>query len=297
MIRLHGANSDLFMGRLLLLGVLLCCSLAGVSQVKDLYETATGDDVSAYRHKDNFTGWIDVTDPTVRVGKANRVSYRILSCQTLVNKKTGKIAHPIGVIEVKAQGQVINGVVTIAGQGVRSGEMYRDTIRQFFHVDGTEPVFSVETAITFTKIDGIHVGIFDNDISDVYSKKDDEGAVGREGGGVVKKEEDNLSDEQVRKVFDLIFGAGASAGLEIEEQDRKQARLFMTELVRRSCQMAIVEGLKDFEPTLKALGKSIYKTLSNCKAASDGQYYEIIRKTIAFNFRSSFQLRKETGGW
>ena len=62
--------------------------------------------------------------------------------------------------------------------------------------------------------------------------------------------------------------------------------------------MSVVEGLNSLEPSLSSLAESMYTTITTCKNASaKGSYYEIVRKTVAYNFKSSFDIRKLTGEW
>jgi len=70
-----------------------------------------------------------------------------------------------------------------------------------------------------------------------------------------------LNDNESKGVFDLIFGAGTSSGIQIEEQDRQKAEMFLKELIRKSCQMSLAEGLLEstysFNPSISGIAKSI----------------------------------------
>ena len=74
--------------------------------------------------------------------------------------------------------------------------------------------------------------------------------------------------------------------------------MLLKELISSTCKMSIAEGLNSFDPSLRSLVELLYGTMSICRnAASKGSYYEIVRRTIANNFESSFDLRRLTGEW
>ena len=111
------------------------------------------------------------------------------------------------------------------------------------------------------------------------------------------QEEGELSEIQTKKIFDLFFGANSSQELTIINEDKKQAKDLLKELISASCKMSIVESLYDLDPSLISICYAIYSSISNCNKVKKGSYYETVRKTIAFNFSTSFQIRKQTGEW
>ncbi|MFT3947876.1 MAG: hypothetical protein QM763_12980 [Agriterribacter sp.] len=263
-------------------------------------------------HIDNFSNWINLTDNNIKKGRTNSAYYRILNCTTIANKKVGSVMHPFGKIEVKApqelsNGRQLTGFINIAGEkNILSNNdvrVVKDTIQQFFNVSVQENIFSVDLVIDFFKIDNIYLTIFDNDISDVYSAKDDEAnkknnEPANNPGDTKKENKDDMTENQAKTIFDLIFGAGSSKDLTITNEDKKEARLLLTELIKGSCKMAVVEGLQSLDASILSLAESIYTMTSNCfDAKKKGRYYETVRKTIAYNFSSAFQIRKATGEW
>jgi hypothetical protein len=297
------------LARWIIVLVLSSCSYL----VKGQVPLEIGEDLSAYKHKDDFTMWQKISDASIKGEKINSVYYRTLSCHTIANKVTGKIAHPFAMIEVKAPEQLKGDDASVSGFLIISGEITelvnnrlaskKDTIKQFFRVSPAEPVFSVETVMHFVKLNGIYLSIFDNDISEVYSKEKDKG---HKNNSIDKKNalnnnqkivKNELSDTQAKRVFDLIFGPGSSSGMTISDQDKLQAANLLSELIKGSCNMALVEGVNRLDASLLSFVRATYTAHFNCRAAREGAYYEIVRKAIANNFKSTFQLRKEIGEW
>lgn len=113
-----------------------------------------------------------------------------------------------------------------------------------------------------------------------------------------KKDKDEISDGQTKKIFDLFFGQGSSADFSINDEDTRVAKSLLTELINRSCQMAVVEGLQSLDISLMSIAESIYTITSNCNNAKNkGKYYEAIRNTISVKWKSAFSVRKQTGEW
>ncbi len=112
-----------------------------------------------------------------------------------------------------------------------------------------------------------------------------------------------LSDIQTKAVFDLIFGSTASLGLNINDQDKKQASMLLDELIQRSCQMSVIQGIFEIEYSfninISSVARSVISSYySNCnRGAKDATYYETVRRTIARNWHSPFELRKQEGVW
>ena len=112
-----------------------------------------------------------------------------------------------------------------------------------------------------------------------------------------------LTNSETKAVLSLVFGSNSTADLQINEQDKAMAAKFMNELVEKTCQLSIVEGVLDnvysFNYELADLAVSIAKKVgSNCNAAAKkGKYSEAVRVTIARNWKSAFAIRKQTGEW
>lgn len=297
--------------RLLILSIYTIFTLLANCQTSKIYEKITGDDPLAYNHSDNFSAWQEISDESIKKGKLKSVYYRVAICTTILNKKYGTLAHPMAKIEVKAPdelkepGTSITGFLCIPGQKLifsdKLSQQVNDTIKQFFYVTPSEKIFSVEIIIEFNKLDPTYLSIFDNDISEVYSKPEtlsqktnDEKDQALEPG---MKSKEDISDEQTKETFKLFFGPNAADGLTIKDEDKKQAKLFLIELMQGSCKMAIVEGLRSLEPTLISAIELLHTSISNCNAAKRGAYYEIVRSTIARNFKSTFTRRKQSGEW
>ncbi|MEO8148334.1 MAG: hypothetical protein ABI723_11880 [Bacteroidia bacterium] len=117
----------------------------------------------------------------------------------------------------------------------------------------------------------------------------------------------SLNETQTKQIFDFLFGMNASSGLTINEEDKKKASFFLNELIDGSCKMSLAQGLlegafpikttisESVEQIAKAIIKSSYK---NCyKGAMEGNFYESVKVTLARNWKSPFEIRKQTGEW
>ncbi len=106
-----------------------------------------------------------------------------------------------------------------------------------------------------------------------------------------------------KAVFDLIFGPQSSNGIVINETDQQKAKMLLQELIQKSCQMSMAEGLLEsaysFDPSISGIVKSIISSYyTNCnEGAKNGKYYESVRTTIARNWKSAFAVRKQTDEW
>ena len=121
--------------------------------------------------------------------------------------------------------------------------------------------------------------------------------------GSLNAQAQNLNDSETKGVFDLIFGAGSSADLIINNNDKQVAYKLLNELIEKSCQMSVAEGLMrsaySYNRSISRLAMNIIRSnYSNCsKGAKEGRYYESVRVTIVRNWSSAFQIRKQTGEW
>lgn len=154
----------------------------------DLYQKATGNDLSAYKHEDNFSEWKKLNFRTNKY-----IYYRAKICTTIINKKEGTVAHPISVIEVKVPDSVgessITGSINIIGKKTLIVDGYlttiTDTTQQFFDVSKNDPIFSVEVVMDYSEISSAYVFIFSS--IDELEKKNAPDSVKQKKGQIKKK--------------------------------------------------------------------------------------------------------------
>ena len=116
-----------------------------------------------------------------------------------------------------------------------------------------------------------------------------------------------LNETQTKQIFDFLFGKNASSNLLINEEDKKKAAFFLNELIDGSCKMSLAQGLTEgafsiktnisesVEEIVKDIIKSSYE---NCyKGTSDGNFYASVKVTLTRNWKSPFEIRKQTGEW
>ena len=116
-----------------------------------------------------------------------------------------------------------------------------------------------------------------------------------------------LNETETKPVCNFLFGSEACNQITMNEQDKRKAGFLLNQLIEGSCKMSLVEGLYKGTVSIKAtvsesveqIVKSIVKSFhSNCsKAVAEGFFYESVRASIARNWKSSFEIRKQTGEW
>ena len=110
-----------------------------------------------------------------------------------------------------------------------------------------------------------------------------------------------MNEIETKAVFETIFGIGSTSGLTISNEDKEKAKLFLDELVKGSCKMSAIEGVFrqafSFNPTIIGVIKSVAGSYAKGCICSDGKFYVVIRDTLRLNWRSAFEIRKQTGEW
>lgn len=109
-----------------------------------------------------------------------------------------------------------------------------------------------------------------------------------------------LSKEQAKAVLQLIFTPEVWAQVpgEISDEDREKALVFLKDLVKTSCPMAVVEGIFNasysFDYSLLGLARYIGESVEeNCLQKK----YESVRVRIASLNKGGFENRKQLGTW
>ncbi len=112
-----------------------------------------------------------------------------------------------------------------------------------------------------------------------------------------------LTDIQVKAVFDMIFGPTASVGLVVNEEDRAKAYSLLDELVRRSCQRSwtpfIPANAERYDLIIQNPVNTIIRkyTWTCLLDRRDSRYSVWIRDQISVSWRSFFETRKIEGYW
>lgn len=105
-----------------------------------------------------------------------------------------------------------------------------------------------------------------------------------------------LTAEQTKDAFELFFNSGSE--LSITDEDKEKAAYLLSELIEGTCDMAVVQGISQFNGTLLSACRTIFTGYSGCTdAGRNGRYSETIRKEIARKQKSMFEIRKQTGEW
>jgi len=107
-----------------------------------------------------------------------------------------------------------------------------------------------------------------------------------------------ITDKQIKATFDLFWGSGASSDLIIDKYDKDHAFDLLNKLTEGSCSLSIINGIHSFNGSLLSICKRLYTRFSGCnKAIKNGRYAESVRKAIALEYNSAFEIRKQTGEW
>ena len=282
---------------ILLAVFILSNNLCVVAQVNELFDKAEGIAPNALKHKDQFTEWKKIVDlnENDKYVKLNYVNYRILMCTTILSKKTNQIAHPFGTIEIRAPSELkettmygylhIVGKKLISNSGNFSSEI--DTLSQFFDVSPEEQIFSVGFTNEFIEVINIYLTLSLIPHTETISQDSVK----------VKSKNSDLTDEQVKTIFRLIFKGYSPDELTITDNDRTQAKRFLQELLDGSCKFGYVDALKDFDVTLKSIISVIFSSYSNCESAKRGKYFETVRASVESIHVSEYLIRRQLGEW
>lgn len=109
-----------------------------------------------------------------------------------------------------------------------------------------------------------------------------------------------LSDTDVRDIFNTIFDNTKANSIQtITQEDKQKALLFMRELIDKSCDVGLIHGILKtsykLRPNLKKIAKVLVKhTITDC---DQDKYYVSVRNTIAWKFKSAYEIRLQTGDW
>jgi hypothetical protein len=107
-----------------------------------------------------------------------------------------------------------------------------------------------------------------------------------------------ISIKQTKATFDLFWGKGASADLVIDKYDKDRAIDLLIKLIEGSCDFSTTDELYSFNSSISSVSKRIYTKLNGCdEAIKNGKYAESVRKVIALEYKSAFEIRKQTGEW
>ncbi len=112
-----------------------------------------------------------------------------------------------------------------------------------------------------------------------------------------------IDTKQTKAIFETFFGLGSANDLTFNDQDKQKAIALFRELVEKSCQMSLVQGVfrtaMSLNPTLLGLASNILASrYHNCNMViKEGRYYISVRDTIALKQKSAFAIRKQTGEW
>lgn len=112
------------------------------------------------------------------------------------------------------------------------------------------------------------------------------------------------SDEDVRSVYDFVFGEGSGKKLgNITKQDKDKATLFFADLVDKSCAMSYAETLmktalnpaSNIKTLIRNFAAKHYKGCH--EDIKDGKIYDSVRNTLKRNWKSAFEIRIQTEEW
>jgi len=110
-----------------------------------------------------------------------------------------------------------------------------------------------------------------------------------------KKQATLLSAAKAQQVFKFVFGEELDS---VTEEDRKKAKKILKSMIKQSCGMHHTKKLmesslfqrSDWRPIVK---KMVVQVAKGC----NGVIYENVKVSLKRNWRSAFEIRKQTGEW